>query len=181
MGRTGRYFAAEHFGVAPDLTTAAKSLAGGMPLSALIGRKEILDAPATGGIGGTYVGNPVACQSALAILDVIEEENLLQRATEIGEVIQERFRLLRERFSVVGDIRGIGAMKAIEFVKPGESIEPAPEITGEIVRTALRKGVILAKAGLHDNVIRILTPLVIGEDKLKIGLDLLEEAIEEVA
>lgn len=180
VGRTGKFFAAEHFGVEPDLTTVAKSLAGGMPLSGVIGKESIMDAPGPGSIGGTYVGNPVAIASALAVLDVIEEENLLQRASEIGEKVLGRFDRLKDKYETIGDVRGLGAMDAIELVKDRNTKEPAAELTESVVNSALEKGLILPTAGLHNNVIRLLTPLVIGEDKLSQGLDIIDQSLAEV-
>ena len=179
-GRTGKFFASEHFGVEPDLITVAKSLAAGLPLSGVIGKEEVMDAPDPGSIGGTYVGNPVAIESALAVLDVIEEENLLQRAGEIGESVKRAFNEMKEKYEIVGDVRGLGAMVAIELVKDKESKEPAPEMTQEVVEVALQEGLILPTAGLHGNVIRLLTPLVIEDAELHEGLEIVEKAISKV-
>ncbi|MBS3736056.1 MAG: 4-aminobutyrate--2-oxoglutarate transaminase [Candidatus Bipolaricaulota bacterium] len=180
MGRTGKFFACEHFDVEPDLITVAKSLAAGLPLSGVIGREEIMDAPDPGSIGGTYVGNPVAIESALAVLDVMEEEHLLERATEIGEKVTREFTRLEEEYEIVGDVRGLGAMVAMELVNDEETKEPAPEITQEIVDRSLKDGLILPTAGLHNNVIRLLTPLVIEEQDLEEGLEIIERAISKV-
>ncbi len=180
MGRTGKLFAAEHFGVEPDLITVAKSLAGGLPLSGVIGKAEVMDAPPPGSIGGTYVGNPLAVESALAVLDVIEEEDLLSRAEEIGEEVLSEFKKMQKKYEVVGDVRGLGAMDAMELVQDDLTKEPAPEITEKLVQTALRKGVVLPSAGLHNNVIRLLTPLVISEENLEEGLKVIDESIKEV-
>jgi len=180
MGRTGKLFAAEHFGVEPDLITVAKSLAGGLPLSGVIGKAEVMDAPPPGSIGGTYVGNPLAVESALAVLDVIEEEDLLSRAEEIGDEVLSEFKKMQKKYEVVGDVRGLGAMDAIELVKDDLTKEPAPEITEKLVQTALGKGVVLPSAGLHNNVIRLLTPLVISEENLEAGLKVIDESIKEV-
>lgn len=179
VGRTGNFFAAEHFEVEPDLITVAKSLAGGLPLSGVIGKADVMDAPPSGSIGGTFVGNPVAIESALAVLDVIEDEDLLDRADQVGERVLDEFERLKSRHEIVGDVRGIGAMDAIELVKDEETMEPAPEITENIVQTGLDNGVILPKAGLHDNVIRLLTPLVIREENLEKALDVIGQAISE--
>ena len=180
MGRTGELFAAEHFGVEPDLITVAKSLAGGLPLSGVIGKAKIMDAAPPGSIGGTYVGNPLAVKSALAVLDVIEEEGLLNRAEEIGDKVLREFKKMQKKYDVVGDVRGLGAMDAMELVKDDVTKEPAPDITEKLVKTALEKGVILPSAGLHNNVIRLLTPLVISEKNLEAGLKVIEESIKEV-
>ena len=179
VGRTGKFFAAEHFGVEPDLTTVAKSLAGGMPLSGVIGKQSVMDAPGPGSIGGTYVGNPVAIASALAVLDVIEEENLLQRAREIGDRVLSRFHELQEKYEFIGDVRGLGAMDALELVRDRDTKEPAPELTESVVETALEKGLILPTAGLYGNVIRLLTPLVIKEENLMNGLEIIDESLAE--
>ncbi|MCF7889819.1 4-aminobutyrate--2-oxoglutarate transaminase [Candidatus Bipolaricaulota bacterium] len=179
-GRTGKFFACEHYDVEPDLITVAKSLAAGLPLSGVIGKEEIMDAPDPGSIGGTYVGNPVAIESALAVLDVIEEEGLLERASEIGEKVTEEFNRMKEEYEIVGDVRGLGAMVAMELVKDGKTKQPAPEITQEIVDLALEDGLILPTAGLHGNVIRLLTPLVIEEEYLDEGLEIIGRAISKV-
>lgn len=180
VGRTGKFFAAEHFGVEADLITLAKSMAGGLPLSAVIGKKEIMDQPMPGSIGGTFVGNPVAIESSLAVLEVIEEENLLQRAEKVGEILMNRFTQMKDKYEVVGDVRGLGAMVALELVKDRDTKEPASDFTSEVVSKAMEKGVLVPTAGLYGNVIRILTPLVIEFENLKKALDLLEESIQEV-
>ncbi|MBS3788072.1 aspartate aminotransferase family protein [Candidatus Bipolaricaulota bacterium] len=180
IGRTGKFFAHEHFDVEPDLITVAKSLAAGLPLSGVIGKEEIMDAPGPGGVGGTYVGNPVAIESALAVLDVIEEENLLKRASEIGERVTAEFNKLKEEYEIVGDVRGLGAMVGMELVKDGNTKEPASEITQEIVDLALKDGLIIPTAGLDDNVIRLLTSLVIDQENLDRGLEIIANAISKV-
>lgn len=180
MGRTGKLFAAEHFGVEPDLITVAKSLAGGLPLSGVIGKAEVMDAPSPGSIGGTYVGNPLAIKSALAVLEVIEEEDLLNKARQIGDKVLNEFKKMEKKYEVVGDVRGLGAMDAMELVKDDLTKEPAPDITEKMVSTALEKGVVLPSAGLHNNVIRLLTPLVISEENLEKGLKVIDESLREV-
>lgn len=177
MGRTGKLFAAEHWDVEADLTTVAKSLAAGLPLSGVIGKSEIMDSPPANSIGGTYVGNPVGCEVALAVLDVIEQENLLQSADDIGEQAKRIFKSLRERYDVVGDVRGIGAMVAVELVKSKTSNEPAKKLTGKVIQEALRRKVILPTAGLNGNVIRLLAPLVIDSEVFQRGLDVVEESL----
>lgn len=177
FGRTGRFFAIEHFGVEPDLITVAKSIAGGLPLSGVLGRAEIMDAPAEGGVGGTYVGNPVAQAAALAVLDVIEEEELVARADAIGATIRDRMESWRHRYPQVGDVRGLGAMLAIELVEDPETLRPAPALASRVVEEALRRGLLLLKAGVHGNCIRVLVPLVIGEDELDEALDAWEAAL----
>ncbi|MFW6111631.1 MAG: 4-aminobutyrate--2-oxoglutarate transaminase [Candidatus Bipolaricaulota bacterium] len=180
MGRTGKFFAAEHFDVEPDLITVAKSLAGGMPLSGVIGKAEVMDAPKPGSIGGTYVGNPIAIRSALTVLDVIEEEGLLERASEIGEIAVSRFRQMKQKHDIVGDVRGLGAMIAIELVQDRETKEPAPEITQKVAELSLEENVILPTAGLHGNVIRLLMPLVIDKENLERALDVVDNSLEKV-
>lgn len=181
MGRTGKFFAYEHFGIEPDLITLGKSLASGMPLSAVLGKADIMDAPPEGGIGGTYVGNPVACAAALAVLDVIEEERLLERAQKIGQYMLRRFGEMQKKYELIGDVRGLGAMVAIELVKDRATKEPATDETAAIAKEALKNGVLFARAGLYSNVIRILVPLVITDEQLKEGLDILEDAIAKSA
>ncbi|HED04433.1 MAG TPA: 4-aminobutyrate--2-oxoglutarate transaminase, partial [Candidatus Fraserbacteria bacterium] len=181
MGRTGKFFAHEHFGVEPDLVCLGKSLASGLPLSGVLGVSEVIDAVGDSGIGGTYVGNPIACAAGLAVLDVMEEEKLLERAQTIGRYLQERFSEMQQRYPLVGDVRGLGAMQALEFVSDRQSKEPAGAQTAQIVQEALDHGVIIAKAGLSGNVIRMLLPLVTSDAELAEGLDVLEQAIKTVS
>lgn len=181
MGRTGKFFAHEHFGVEPDLVCLGKSLASGLPLSGVLGVAEVIDAVGDSGIGGTYVGNPIACVAGLAVLDVIEDEKLLERAQIIGRYLQERFSEMQQRYPLVGDVRGLGAMQALEFVSDRQSKEPAGAQTAQIVQEALDHGVIIAKAGLSGNVIRMLLPLVTSDAELAEGLDVLEQAIKTVS
>lgn len=181
FGRTGHYFACEHFGVEPDLICVAKSLAAGLPLSGVIGKAELMDSVPEGGLGGTYAGNPLACRVALEVLELIEEEGLLRRAEELGEKILARFRKMERQFDLIGDVRGVGAMVAMELVKDRRTKEPAPEETGAIIREAIQNGLVLAKAGLFGNVIRMLLPLVTPEEQLQEGLNILEAAIASVA
>jgi 4-aminobutyrate aminotransferase/(S)-3-amino-2-methylpropionate transaminase len=181
FGRTGRFFAIEHFGVEPDLITVAKSIASGLPLSGVIGKREILEALPENALGGTFVGNPVSCAAALAVLDVIEEENLLQRAEVIGQLLWRRFDQMARRYPLIGEVRGLGAMVGIELVKDRASKAPAPQETKQIIQKAMERGVLLVKAGIYDNVIRILSPLVITDSQLEEALDILEEATASVA
>lgn len=181
MGRTGKLYAYEHFGIEPDLSTLAKSLAAGMPLSAVVGVQKVIDAPGESAIGGTYVGNPVACAAALAVLDIIEAENLLERAGDLGAYMRERFLQMQQKYAVIGDVRGLGAMVAIELVKDRTSKEPASEETMAVIKDCLANGVIIAKAGLLGNVIRMLVPLVIKEHELKRGFDTIERAMAKVS
>ncbi|MFY9552576.1 MAG: 4-aminobutyrate--2-oxoglutarate transaminase [Thermoanaerobaculia bacterium] len=177
FGRTGRMFASEHYGLEPDLLTMGKSLAGGMPLSAITGRAEIMDSAQVGGLGGTYAGNPVACAAALAAVAFIEGNGLPERAAAIGRIVQERFRGLAERFLFIGDARGLGAMRALELVKDRSTKEPDKERTDRVIRKAYENGLVLVGAGTYGNVIRTLMPLVISDGELAEGLDVLEHAL----
>jgi 4-aminobutyrate aminotransferase / (S)-3-amino-2-methylpropionate transaminase / 5-aminovalerate transaminase len=178
FGRTGRLFAIEHYGVEPDLLVAAKSIAAGLPLSAVVGRAEIMDAPGDSAIGGTYVGNPVAQAAALAVLDVIEDDGLVSRAATIGETLRSRMSAWRSRFEAVGDVRGLGAMMAIELVHDRDSKDPAPELASAVVEAAAARGLLLLKSGIYSNCIRVLVPLVITDPELHEALDVWEEALE---
>ena len=179
-GRTGRMFAIEHFGVEPDLITVAKSLAAGLPLSGVLGKAAIMDAPDDNAVGGTFVGNPVAQAAALAVLDVIEDEGLLERAARIGEIVRGRMTAWQQRYPQIGEVRGLGAMLAIELVRDPATKKPAPELAGRITEEAARKGVLLLKAGVSGNCIRVLCPLVITDSELEEGLGAWEEALEAV-
>ncbi len=180
FGRTGKMFAVEHAGVEPDLLVMAKSMAGGLPLSAVTGRAEIMDAPQVGGLGGTFGGNPVSCAAALAALDLIERQDLPGRAARIGARVLERFHAMRERYELVGDVRGLGAMVAMELVRDRASREPAKEAATRVVYLACERGLILITAGTHGNVIRTLMPLVTTDAELDEGLDILEGALRDV-
>jgi 4-aminobutyrate aminotransferase / (S)-3-amino-2-methylpropionate transaminase / 5-aminovalerate transaminase len=179
-GRTGKMFAIEHYGIEPDLVTLAKSIAGGLPLSAVVGRAEIMDAPPDSAIGGTYVGNPVAQAAAVAVLDVFEEEGLVERAAAIGEAMRSRMEGWRERFEAIGDVRGLGAMLAIELVRDRDSKEPTPDVAAAICEEAARNGLLLLKSGIYSNCIRVLTPLVITDAELDEALGVWEQALETV-
>ncbi len=179
-GRTGRMFAIEHFGVEPDLITVAKSIAAGLPLSGVLGKAEIMDAPGDSAVGGTYVGNPVAQAAALAVLDVFEDEGLVDRAARIGETIRGRMMAWQDRFPQVGDVRGLGAMLAIELVRDPETKEPAPELASRVAEEAAKRGLLLLKAGVYSNCIRVLCPLVISDSELDEALDAWEDALEHV-
>jgi 4-aminobutyrate aminotransferase/(S)-3-amino-2-methylpropionate transaminase len=178
FGRTGRLFALEHYGIEADLLTVAKSIAAGLPLSGVIGRAEIMDAPGESAIGGTYVGNPVAQAAALAVLDIIEEEGVVERAEQIGETIRGRMLAWQDRFPTIGDVRGLGAMLAIELVYDRETKQPAPELATSIVEAAAERGLLLLKSGIYSNCIRVLSPLLIGDEELDEALAVWEEAIE---
>jgi 4-aminobutyrate aminotransferase / (S)-3-amino-2-methylpropionate transaminase / 5-aminovalerate transaminase len=179
-GRTGRFFAIEHSGVEPDLICVAKSIAGGLPLSGVVGRAQIMDAPAVGGVGGTFVGNPVAQAAALAVLDVIDDEGLLERSAAIGERIRSRMLGWQARWPAIGDVRGLGAMMAIELVADPETRQPARELAHRVTEEALRRGLLLITCGVYGNVIRVLVPLVIGDAELEEALDAWDEALEAV-
>jgi 4-aminobutyrate aminotransferase/(S)-3-amino-2-methylpropionate transaminase len=180
IGRTGKFFAFEHFGAEPDLVCIAKSLASGLPLSAVVGRSQIMDAPIPSAIGGTYAGNPLACRAAIEVIRAVDEEDLLARAIHVGDRIKARFHRLAERFDVVGDVRGLGAMVAIELVKDRASKEPARDIAGRIAQAAMANGAIFPTAGLQGNVLRVLVSFVITDAQIDEGMDILEEAFEHV-
>jgi len=178
FGRTGRTWGIEHSGVEPDLVTIAKSIAAGLPLSAVVGKAEIMDAPGDSAIGGTYVGNPVAQAAALAVLDVFEEEDLNARAAAIGETIQARMLAWQERWDAIGDVRGLGAMLAIELVEDRETKEPAANVASAVVEAAAERGLLLLKCGIYSNCIRVLTPLVISDAELDEALEAWEQALD---
>jgi len=180
FGRTGRMFAMEHFDVEPDLMTVAKSIAAGLPLSGVIGRAAIMDGAHDGAIGGTYIGNPVAQAAALAVLDVFEEEELVARAEFIGERIRNRMLGWQRRWRSIGDVRGLGAMLAIELVHDPVTKEPAPEVARAVIDAALQGGLILLKAGIHGNCIRVLCPLTIEDAVLEEALGVWEDALASV-
>ena len=178
FGRTGRLFACEHYGLAPDLIAMAKSMGGGLPISAVTGRAEVMDSAQVGGLGGTYVGNPVSCAASLAAIQFIEKNRLWERAEAIGQVVEQRFRCFLDRFPFVGDARGLGAMRALELVRDKKTKEPDKEVTDRVLRGAYERGLLLVTAGTYGNVIRTLMPLVITDDELTEGLDVLEKALE---
>ena len=180
FGRTGRLFAIEHYDVEPDLITVAKSIAGGFPLSGVLGKAEVLDAAHDGAVGGTYVGNPVAQAAALAVLDVIEEEGLNERAAAIGETVRARMLAWQDRFPAIGEVRGLGAMLAIELVEDRATKQPAPKLVQGVIDAAMQRGLLLLKAGMHGNVIRVLTPLVITDAELDEALAVWEDALAHV-
>jgi len=178
FGRTGKMFAIEHYGVEPDLITVAKSIAMGLPLSGVIGKAEIMDAPDDSAIGGTYVGNPVAQAAALAVLDVIGEEDLCARASVLGETMRARMVAWQQRFQQIGDVRGLGAMLAIEFVKDPATKEPGADLATAVVEEAARNGLLLMKSGIYSNCIRVLSPLTLSDAELDEGLAVWEQALE---
>jgi 4-aminobutyrate aminotransferase/(S)-3-amino-2-methylpropionate transaminase len=175
-GRTGRFLASEHFGFEPDVVILAKALASGYPLSAVVGRSEIMDAPGPSAIGGTYVGNPVACAAANAVLDVIEEEGLIERSEQIGKVIRSRWEEIARDVPEVGDIRGLGAMIGVEMVRDRDSREPAGEYLSAFMRETQKRGVVTVSCGIYHNVLRHLLPIVITDEQLDEALDVLADS-----
>jgi 4-aminobutyrate aminotransferase / (S)-3-amino-2-methylpropionate transaminase / 5-aminovalerate transaminase len=180
FARTGKLFAIEHYDAEPDLITVAKSIAGGLPLSGVIGRAPIMDAPGRNAVGGTYIGNPVAQAAALAVLEVIDEEGLVDRSAAIGETMRTRMQGWQSRFAEIGDVRGLGAMLGIELVHDRESKDPAPELVAAVSEEAFRNGLLLMSAGIYSNVIRVLVPLTIADGELDEALDVWERALEHV-
>jgi 4-aminobutyrate aminotransferase/(S)-3-amino-2-methylpropionate transaminase len=183
FARTGRMFAIEHAGIEPDLMTVAKSLAGGFPLSGVVGKAEIMDAPAPGGLGGTYAGSPIACAAGLAVLEVIEKENLCARANTVGAILKQRLNTLRGKHGLtcIGDVRGLGAMIALELVKNGDPAQPDAELTKALVQRAAANGLLILSCGTRANVIRFLVPLTASEAIIAEGLDILERCLVELA
>src|SRR5215217_5855582 len=178
FGRTGKFFALEHYGIEADLMTVAKSIAAGLPLSGVIGSAAIMDAPGESAIGGTYVGNPVAQAAALAVLDIIEEEGVVDRAEQLGETIRQRMLAWQERYPTIGDVRGLGAMLAIELVHDRETKEPAAELATAVVEAAAERGLLLLKSGIYSNCIRVLSPLLLSDAELDEALAVWEDALE---
>ena len=179
FGRTGEMFAFQHAGITPDLVVLAKSLAAGFPLSAVVGRAEVVDSPAPGGLGGTYGGNPIACAAALAVLDIFEKEKLLERATAIGERLRAGLLALQSRFPRVGDVRGLGAMLAIELVDDGDRKTPATALAARVIERARERGLLLLTCGAHKNVVRILAPLVATMEEIDAGISRLGSALHD--
>jgi 4-aminobutyrate aminotransferase/(S)-3-amino-2-methylpropionate transaminase len=179
FGRTGRLFAIEHSGVEPDLVTIAKSVAGGVPLSAVTGRAEIMDAPGVGGLGGTYAGSPLGCAAGLAVLDVLRDEKLLERSQQIGNFMVSRLKGLQARFACIGEVRGLGSMVAIELVKNRRPDSPDADLTKALVQAAGRRGLIILACGMYGNVIRFLAPLTIADSLVKEGFNVFEQALGE--
>lgn len=178
--RTGRMFASEYWkeaGVQPDIIATAKSIAAGIPLSAIIAREEIMEAPAPGTIGGTYCGNPLACAASLKTIEIMERDRLAERSLEIGEKVMARYTAMMEKYPVIGDVRGLGGMVGIEFVKDTETKEPAPELTSAIINECMKHGLMVEGAGTYSNVIRFLAPLVMTDEQLQAGLDIFEAAV----
>ena len=181
IGRTGRMFAVEHSDVVPDMMTLAKSLAGGLPLSAVVGRADIMDAVPPGGLGGTYGGNPLACAAAIAVLDAFEEERLVERSAALGKRITDRLRRLADSATCIGDVRGLGPMVAVELFKDEARRVPDPDLTSAIVARAAEQGLILLSCGIYGNVIRILVPITAEDAIVDEGLDILEKTLESLS
>ena len=179
-GRTGTFLAIEQWGIAPDLITMAKSFAGGMPLSAVTGKKELMNKPHVGGLGGTYAGNPIACKAALAVLDILIEDNLLEKSVALGKTLRSRLNEMQQKYEIIGDVRGLGPMLALELVRDRETKEPAAEETKRLVKACYEKGLIILSCGNFGNVIRMLMPFVITDEELEKGLSILEESIAEL-
>ncbi len=181
FARTGKLFAMEHYGIKADVVTMAKGLAGGLPLSAIVGRADVMDASNPGGLGGTYAGNPIACAAAHAVLDVIEDEKLCARANAIGKIIIDRCTSLQNNSNLncIGDVRGLGAMCAVELVKDKASGEPAPELTSALLKAANERGLILLSCGTYGNVIRFLVPLTASDELVREGMDVFEAALTD--
>jgi 4-aminobutyrate aminotransferase/(S)-3-amino-2-methylpropionate transaminase len=178
--RTGKLFAMEHYGVEPDIVTMAKSLAAGLPLAAVTGRAEMMEEPHVGGLGGTYAGNPVSCRAALAVLDFLEQDDLCTKASRIGEVARERFIAMQQRFPLIGDVRGLGAMIGLELVKDRTTKQPASDEAKNLITFCYEHGLILLTCGKYSNVIRTLMPLVMTEDQLDEGLNIIEEGFAAI-
>jgi 4-aminobutyrate aminotransferase / (S)-3-amino-2-methylpropionate transaminase / 5-aminovalerate transaminase len=181
FGRTGTMFASERYGITPDILVSAKSIAAGMPLAAVTGRAEVMDAPALGGLGGTYGGNPLSCAAALAAIETLERENLPARAEKLGQRFESRARDWKKRWPLIGDVRGLGAMRAVELVRSRDTREPAKEEAEEVLRHCREHGLILLSAGSYGNVLRLLVPLVITDDQFDEGLGVLESSLATVA
>jgi 4-aminobutyrate aminotransferase/(S)-3-amino-2-methylpropionate transaminase len=179
--RTGAMFACERYGLVPDLLVSAKSIAGGMPLAAVTGRAEIMDTPGIGGLGGTFGGNPVSCAAALAAIEIMERENLSSRAERLGDLFDSRARAWKKRWPLIGDVRGLGAMRAMELVRSSETREPAKTETEQVLRHCYEHGLILLSAGTYGNVVRLLVPLVVTDEQFNEGLNVLEGALASVA
>ena len=180
MGRTGKMFAIEHWGVEPDLITVGKSLGAGMPITAVVGRQEIMDAVHPWGLGGTFGGNPVACAAALAVLEVFEEENMLEKAQALGKKLRKRFEKWQKQFKVIGQIRGLGAMLGLELFK-GANQEPAAEEAKKLQNSCLDRGLLILTCGAFSNVIRVLAPFVITDEQLEKGLSIVEQGLVEIS
>jgi len=180
FGRSGKLFASEHSNIEPDIMTLAKSIGAGIPLAAVISKEEIVDSIKLGGLGSTFGGNPLACVSALEVLKIIDKEKLLERSNEIGRKIMDSFLDMQTKFSIIGDVRGKGSMVAFELVKDRNTKLPATEETAELSKICLNKGLILIKAGVYGNVIRVLVPLVVTDAQLMQGLNIIRQGLKEI-
>jgi 4-aminobutyrate aminotransferase/(S)-3-amino-2-methylpropionate transaminase len=180
FARTGKMFAIEHYGIEPDLMTMAKSLAGGFPLAAVVGKQQIMDAPITGGLGGTYAGSAVSCAAALAVIDVMEKEKLPARANQVGDILMQRLRKFQGEFTCVGEVRGLGAMVAMELVRNRDPHAPEADLAKALVQRAAANGLVLLSCGLYGNVIRLLVPLTASDAIINEGLDIIEKSLREV-
>ncbi len=181
--RTGRMFASEYWkeaGVQPDILATAKSIAAGLPLAAIVAREEVMEAPAGGTIGGTFSGNPLACAAALKTVEIMQREHLAERSTEIGKKVMATYKEWQKKYPQIGDVRGLGGMVGIEFVKDPVTKEPAPELTAQIIKSCAEKGLLVEGAGTYHNVIRFLAPLVMTEEQLDRGLSIMEESISQL-
>lgn len=176
-GRTGKMYACEHSGVIPDMVVSAKSIGAGMPISALTGRAEMMDAPHLGGVGGTYGGNPVTCVAAIESIKILTSEPFLKRVNEVGEIVRITLEGWKEKYKLIGDVRGVGAMRLVEFVKDRDTKEPDVDATVEIIKDAISNGLVMIRAGLFSNCLRLLPPIVITDEQLIEGLQVLENAI----
>ena len=181
LGRTGKWFAMEHWGVTPDIVVTAKALGAGLPIAGVTGRQEIMDTVHPSGVGTTFGGNPLACRAGLAVFDIIESEDLLARATTVGERIRERFRAMQARYPAIGDVRGLGGMAAMEFVEDRETKKPAGDLAKAYRAKLYENGVVNVGAGTYHNVIRILVPLTIEDSTLDRGLDIMEQTMAQVS
>jgi 4-aminobutyrate aminotransferase/(S)-3-amino-2-methylpropionate transaminase len=181
FGRTAKMFAVEHYEVDPDIIILAKSIAGGLPLSAVTGKAELMDHPQSGGLGGTFAGNPVACSAALTVLDQFKKLDLLRRAEGIGKKVLGKFKEFQEKYQVIGDVRGLGPMVGMELVMDRKTKEPATALTKRLINLCREKGLLMISAGTHSNIIRSLMPLVITDDQLEEGLKILEEGFDEIS
>jgi 4-aminobutyrate aminotransferase / (S)-3-amino-2-methylpropionate transaminase / 5-aminovalerate transaminase len=180
FARTGRMFAVEHAGIEPDLVTLAKSLAGGFPLAAVVGKASIMDAPGPGGLGGTYAGSPIACAAGLAVLEVIEAEGLCARANAIGTAMTARLRVLQKEIPAIGEVRGLGAMIAMELVRDGDAHSPDADLTKALVKLSAEKGLVILSCGLYGNVIRFLVPLTASDEIVREGLEIVADSLREL-
>ncbi|MBY5406820.1 4-aminobutyrate--2-oxoglutarate transaminase [Rhizobium leguminosarum] len=178
FGRTGKLFGFQHSGIQPDLVTVAKSLAGGFPISGVVGKAEIMDAPAPGGLGGTYGGNAIACAAALAVLDAFEQDGLVERAAVLGEKLSAALDTLKSKYSEIGVVRGVGFMRAIEFVTDGESKKPDPDRAQQVMERARERGLLVIKCGVHRNIVRFLAPVVISDEDLNDAMVILADALQ---